>query len=161
MFDQFVVITPDAKAYVEQYVNQGYGAWLTDTCEQTGWMKARDTDRCYMVSFQATMFFNYDIMPGQVFEVIQYDRYDLLKHLWPEEDVRRGRPLLLATQIVSSLEAYLQLSSQEEKVRWRYRTRDHTAPHIVDNNRWFDHAVFDTYNEFGFISKVMEKRYDG
>lgn len=158
LFQQMVNIVPDADSFRDKFqFDLGYGKWMEDSCVQQGVVWNGDDWEPFKT--EALMYFNYDIVPNMVFEVIQYTNHEWLNHIVPG-GLANG-PITIMTQVVENLQTFLQsnwLHGSAPLIQ-RYRTSDHTNPYLTQHNRWFDHAVFGTRNSLGYVMKAMEKKY--
>ena len=146
-FHQVAIYTDNVMRDITMWKDMGYEEWSYDTAKLVG------KDRGVPTIKQATMAFNYDILPLE----LEYVSYNGPRN---REDERTGFDAFLShcSTIVHDVEEKMLELKQKHGLEpyHQFVTQDHTNPNVQGIKR-FKEAIYDTRHLLGFDIKLIQR----
>lgn len=159
-FHQVAMFCPDgALAAVQHWVDLGYDNWIEDNAVLKGKLLkgkllVNHSVRYDDVKTEATMLFNYDIMPMEL---------EFLEYRGPSR--WSGRGAVYTQPFISHMSVYVDdVIWETRRLReilgkppfHRFITTNHTNPGVVGKKRFIE-SIFDTHDLLGYDTKLIQK----
>lgn len=147
-FHQVAIFTANIAKSMSPYQNMGYNNWIIDTADLEGILYEEE------VTTQATMAFNYDIMPMEL-EFLQYEG--------PNRHSNAGRNG--AIPFITHMSTYVDdVKESAEKIfgelgmlpYHRFITNNNTNPAVRGKKRFIE-CIYDLRDTIGYDLKLIEK----
>lgn len=147
-FHQVAIFTDSIEKSIAPYINMGYDNWIIDTADLVGVLNGEETVT------EATMAFNYDIMPMEL-EFLHYEG--------PNRHSKEGRDG--SQPFISHMSVYVD-DVKESSVKifqelgllpyHRFITDNNTNPAVRGVKRFIE-CIYDTRADLGYDLKLIQK----
>lgn len=147
-FHQVAIFTDHAEEAVEEYQAMGYTEWVNDTADLIGYFHGQ------FVVTKATMWFNYDIFPGEL-EFLEYEG--------PNRHADEGRTG--EKPFISHMSTYSDSVFRDSVDFWKkfgklpyhqFITANNSNPAVAGKKRFIE-CIYDFRDLLGFDIKLIQK----
>jgi hypothetical protein len=150
--DQIAVAMPNLEKAIQELKDLGIGDWSEDQVVTNGSVHGKEAN-----GTDASLRFNYDLIPDKEFEMLNYDSGDN----WHAHRTDRVGNLPFLSHLGAHIETeeefeeiIEQMKSKGFSIAQEVRTQSHTNELIKDSRR-YRYVIFNSYERLGFDLKII------